>query len=494
MRRLATAAAVIGTFSLVNIVVALVRGKYAAFMLGPDGVGLLAQATMFLSLATTVATLSMGTGIIRYVSQYQSTGEESRLGDVIHSSITLQIGLAVILVAGVLVAVRPLSHFLFASVAYAPWVALVALAIPLMVLASGLGGPLFYGFLEYGTYTRVAIMTAVGGLVPFVLLIAFLGVRGAFISLVVVACWGAGVNLWYLHRRIPFRPLFRLRLVTREVKGLLSYGAAGFAGGVMGLLALLYMRSLVVRDLGLEANGYYQVVYAIHNLYLVLLTNGLWGHYYPAMCQAVDNTERVAEINRAVRFSLLCFIPIVAGLMAFRQPIVYLVYSSEFLPATRLFPLQLLGDGFFLVAYILNGSLLALGALRAYISFAVCQNLMWVAVFWLFMPRFGILGLVGAYLVSYVVFAAFNYAYHVKVLGLRLESKNRQALSWSLAVLVAMALMPGGSVFTIVVPLALLGLWAAIVVEKRELREAFAMVRGWLASPPSQEAFSSDGL
>jgi PST family polysaccharide transporter len=448
---------------------------------------------MFLNLATTIATLSMGAGLVRYVAEHRSTGDQNRLGGIIHSAVTIQIGLAVVLVIGVLVAVRPLSQYLFGSVAYAPWLSVVALAVPFVVLASGIGESLFFGFHDYGTYTRVAILTVMGGLVPFVVLIALYGISGAFISMVVVALWGAGLSLYYLYRRIPFRPLIRPRLVLRETKALLSYGAASFFAGTAGLLALLYMRSLVVQKLGAEQNGFYHVVYALHSYYFLLLTNGLWGHFYPTMCQADSNEFRVGEINRTIRFSLLCLVPIVAVLLAFRTPIVYLIFSKEFLPAVRLFPLQLLGDGFFLIGYILSTSLLSMGALRAYAGLSFGQYFLLIIVFWFLMPRLGVLGLVGAYAASNAVFAVLNYAYHVKVIGLRFVPKNRHALGWSLATLIAMALVPGGSVYTMVVPMVLLGIWALLVVERHEVSEAVAMVQSWLAPTRSQEPLSSDG-
>lgn len=167
MKQLLKVAFTMGSYSLVSILVGLVRSKYSALVLGPEGVGLFSQANSFLIFMATICTFSMGTGITKRLSEALSTNDGRRINELLDTSFLFfcatGLGISLLLLPLFL----PLTRFLFGDTHLALPFLSVMMAIPLNVLISGLGNPITLGANRYDLYTRAMIAGTLFGLMPF---------------------------------------------------------------------------------------------------------------------------------------------------------------------------------------------------------------------------------------------------------------------------------------------------------------------------------------
>src|SRR5205085_11250121 len=110
---------VMGTASVVSALVGLVNSKILALYVGPVGIGVLAQLVNFNVLVIGLASLGLGDGIIKYVSEWQSGDEWDRLRSFL-ATVLFTLAVVSVLMSAVLAVFAPdISALLFDSRDYA---------------------------------------------------------------------------------------------------------------------------------------------------------------------------------------------------------------------------------------------------------------------------------------------------------------------------------------------------------------------------------------
>ena len=182
---------------------------------------------------------------------------------------------------------------------------------------------------------------------------------------------------------------FRVTEIKIYFGKLLSYGGIMLVSSAITWLAILTVRSMLIRYAGTSANGFYQVIFALVGYYSPFFTNGIWGHLFPKLSGVKDVSVFNIEINNALRFILIFLTPSIAILFLLRKIFVLTVFSEEFLPALDIFSLYLFGSFFFIISYILTIALLAKKRLGVYISIEIVKYfLVYAGLFYILVRYF----------------------------------------------------------------------------------------------------------
>jgi len=203
---------------------------------------------------------------------------------------------------------------------------------------------------------------------------------------------------------------------------------------------------LLIKNLGAEASGYYQVVFALSAMYLAFLTNGIWSYFYPRTSAINDRKTYSFEVNNAIRFCVFGIMPFMTALFLFKDYIIKLVFSRTFIASRGLFASQLLGDMSFILFYLLGTSLLANMRLKAYLVFSVAYVGAFAGIFFLLS---GVLGLraitVSYFLSSTLVFLCVLY-YHARVMELDIYGENLKLLAQSFLLMAVILFLGDGGI------------------------------------------------
>jgi len=388
-----------GTVTIANTVAALIRAKYAAIALGPAGVGYLSQANSLFSFANNAGALAMGAGLIKYVAD---SNDDQELKTTICSAFSLHIVTALTVVFAFLVFARPISGYFFSTERFTSPVMTLAIGLPFAVATGGMMVPILYGLKSYSLYARAAVMAAAFNVIPFVLLIHFYQVKGAFMQISVSAGVTFFLVLFYM-RHVVQMEWFSWRFVRWDkIKDLFSYGSASFVVTILYAGTGLLAKAVIIQRLGATINGFYHIPVALHALYVPLFQHGLWAHTYPILSAGPSKEVRDDEINRSFRFCFFMITPLLVAMILGRNLIIKVVYTSSFLPASNLMTVHLFGDFFFISTYIVSLTLLASAQLRWFLGLAIFYNLIFIGCLYGFIDQIGALGAVWGHVLGNV--------------------------------------------------------------------------------------------
>ena len=484
MRKIAKITSMLGVATLVKIFAGVIRAKFLAWQIGPVGVGVVSQALTYSIFAIQLCSLNICTGITKNVSEGFLQNDKERISRIVNMSMTLELAASLLLIALVLPFSAQLSKFVFSDPKY--WIYFVGITMmtPFALLLVGIVDPVFYGMKKIAAYTRLMVYYTLFGLVIVFPLVYFLKTEGMLIQIITAAVGGAVISFYFLKRelasklKIDFR-MFKDRVSRLMMGELFKYGATSFVMANIGMAITLYLRSLLMKDFGAAANGHYQVAFAISAYYLPFITNAIWGYFYPEMCALQKNEDVNRELNQFIRFALFISTAVAALCIIFREYIILILYSREFMAAYNILPIQAVGDIFFILFYIFNTSLLARKRFKGVMLISTLgYNSILIALYFVFtrMLGGGFESLNIAIALANLALAATLLIYHKVDTGFVLTRKNIELFIKNMVFIAAIYFMPGNSFVAISIKVLLSGAWLFMIFTKEELMASIELV------------------
>lgn len=206
---------------------------------------------------------------------------------------------------------------------------------------------------------------------------------------------------------------------------MLGLGVVFMVTGLMSGLTQLAVRSLIARDLGLEATGYFQAAWAISMTYIGFVLGAMGADYYPRLTQAINDQEHANRlVNEQARVALLLAGPVLLGMMAFTPLVIDLLYARNFGPTVEILRWQILGDLIKVATWPMAFILLARGAGRLFFLTELAWLGFYLAGVWLGLPRFGLVATGFMFLLAYGMYFTLIYAIVARINGFRWYTSN----------------------------------------------------------------------
>lgn len=334
---------IIGGAQAINYLIGMVRTKLVAVLLGPSGVGLLGLYLSTTGLIGAIAGLGLDSSGVREVAEAQGSGDPERISRAVK---TLQRACWVTGVFGWLLAASlsyPLSVWSFASGERAWPIAILGATLFLTAVASGRTA-VIQGTRRIGDLARLNVLGAVASTLVAVGLYAWLGEKGIVPVLIVTATVNLGCAWWFA-RRIQIAPItMTWRESLKDSKRLVNVGVAFMYGSVLAAIVDLGIRSLIVRKLGLNANGIYQAASVISVLFAGFIFGAMGADYFPRLTAVVHDNAKVNRlVNEQIEVGILLALPGLLGTLAFAPWLMQLLYSAKFKSGSALLPWFALG-------------------------------------------------------------------------------------------------------------------------------------------------------
>jgi O-antigen/teichoic acid export membrane protein len=420
--------------------------------------------------------LGMGSALAKYTAQYQGQGRGECIRPLFQTAFAICLlgGLAAFsLVIGFRVQI---SAALFHGdpeaqpfIQSAFWVAAFGLLLwPLTEVLSAL--PI--GFQRFDTYNRVNVLVATARNLGMVLVLALgLHVKAVFL---VYLCSTLVNLLAYLYCGLKLVPGLSLRpkLLWSYVRQLVWYSAPVLITGLAGLVVIRLDRVLVAYFLTISAVSYYAVSYSLAEKTYIGVGN-ITSVIFPSTSElsAIEAQQKLRELYvRATKMVILAGLPVTITVLTFAAPILRWWVGPEFAIRGAL-TLRLLAGGFLVNILAHVPSVVAQGIGRPWISakFALLNAATNFAFFLLLIPRFGIVGAGGGFLISELLVMPFfiwemNRALHISWWCLTSQSYVRPFSCGLAALGVLWALQPyATSLLSLVLCCALgLGVYALL--------------------------------
>jgi O-antigen/teichoic acid export membrane protein len=401
----------IGGAQVVFILTGLVKMKVAAVLLGPAGVGLVGLYINLMQASATVASLGMGHAGTRQIAK--ALGDNDPIS-VEHTRRALYWTTAVLaLVAGLVFwGCRGLiAKYVLDNPDFAGQVGWLSVGVALSVAATGQNA-LLTGLRRVGDLARASIGTGVLGTVLSVLGLWVWGEKAVLLMVMVTPA--LAFVFWHFYAakaqrpspssKDPFPPT-TWQQIRSEWQVMRQLGLAFMGAGLAVLIGPLIVRTLVQRELGLEAAGQFQAAWSISLTYMGLVLGVLTSDFHPRLTAIIkDKVSATQLVNEQTDIAVLLCAPVLLLLLGLAPWVLKLLYTAEFEPAVEILRWQLLGDVLKVLSFPLGFVLLAAGRGKTFLLLEIIGMSAFVLITWLGLPIWGLKTTGIAFLLMYVVY------------------------------------------------------------------------------------------
>jgi len=213
----------------------------------------------------------------------------------------------------------------------------------------------------------------------------------------------------YYTARLPHpQAPYDLAAIQQQWFAIMKLGIPFMAAGLLMLTTQLAMRSIILRELGLEASGYFQATWAISMTYAMFVLNAMAMDYFPRLSTVISDHERARKlVNEQAEMALLLAGPVLMVMITFAPWVIHLLYAESFSPAAEMLRWQVLGDILKVASWPIGFVFLASGRGGIYIGIQLVWSAAYLGTFALGIREFGLVmagvGFGVAYLFLYVV-------------------------------------------------------------------------------------------
>lgn len=389
--------------TLVKMLTGFVSIKFLASVIGPSGVALLGQLNNFSSIILVFALGGINSGITKYVSEYNAA-DSSLLKQYISTAVRITlyccIGIAISLILG--------ASFFSRRVMFSAEYAYIFLIFGITIFLYGANTLLLSilnGYKRFRLFVYVSIADSVVGLAFTIFLVYFAGIKGALIGAVTYQSVVIFITIIILRKESWFnRSLIFGPANLTIARKYFSYTMMTVVSGIAVPISQMIIRSSIIHSLSTEAAGIWEAMNRLSNIYLMVVTTSFSIYYLPRLSEISDDQA----VGKEIRGSFKLITPIMALGLIFvylcKAYIVQLVFTHSFLPMTKIFIWQLIGDFFKISSWIIAYLMIAKAKTIMFVSTEIIFTILYLTLSTILLKFNGLVGVTQAYMINYIIY------------------------------------------------------------------------------------------
>lgn len=412
---------VIASAQFLSIIIRLVRAKLIAVLLGPSGTGLLAVFANLQMLGSQTAGLGLTqSGVREMAAARADPAVVARLRRVLVVTLALQGGIAM---AVIWLMREPLSRWLLGEVQHATEIGLVGVAVLLSLLA-GSQRTLLQGMRRIGDLGRVVVLGTLAGAAAGIAAVLVMG-RDGLIWFILAEPLGAILVALVYVRRLPLPAVGwpPAGEIWRRWRPMVRLGLAFMLGALATTATLLLVRTMITRDLGLDAAGQFAAAWTITITYVGFLLQAMGTDYFPRLSEIIHDRDAAARLmNDQMQLVLALGGPILLLMIGLAPWAIRLLYSAEFAEAAALLQWQMAGNVLKISSWAIGISFVAAARSGVFLYLQAQFNVFFLGAILLGLPALGIEAAGIGFLLAYVVHVAVVAALARRLHGFRWQA------------------------------------------------------------------------
>jgi polysaccharide transporter, PST family len=387
--------------TIIRVISGFVINKFLAIYVGPSGLAIVGQLQNFMSTILIFSTGGVSQGVIKYVAEYQTIEQKQKI-----FSTSIVISLICSLIASLVLFGFSgyLSEFILKDTQYNGVFIVLGATIFLFTLNTILMS-ILNGQKEIKKYVIVNIASSIFSLFFTSFLISQLNLIGALYALVVNQSVVFFVTLAFVVKSSWFKLEYFKHGVDKESLIKLSkYSLMAISSALTIPVSHLIIRNYIGENLSWDDAGYWQGIWYISSMYLMVVTTSLSVYYLPRLSEITDNNELRKEIFNGYKIILPIVITLAIGIYLFRELVIHIAFTENFMPMIELFKWQLIGDVIKIASWLLAYVMLAKAMTKMFIYTEIGFNVLFVLLSVVFIDKFGLIGITYAFSLNYLLY------------------------------------------------------------------------------------------
>lgn len=400
---------IIGGAQGVNYLIGMLRMKFVAVLLGPTGVGLIGLYQSTLSLVTILSGMGIGNSGVREIAvAYGSEDSQAQAQTV---KVLRRVCWATGFLGWVLTIslAWPLSLWTFGSGDRAVAVGVLGVTV-LLAAVSGGQRALLQGTRRITDLAKLNVIGAAANTLIAIVIYYFLGEGGIVPVLIVTATVNLGFTWWFARRVQVVEVDLTWKDTWAKSRALMVVGLAFMWSALLAATVALFTRSLIVSELGLEANGIYQAAWGLSGMFAAFILQAMGADFYPRLTAVAGDNEKVNQmVNEQTEIGILLAVPGLLGTLTFAPVLMHVFYTAEFIPAADLLPWFVLGVLGRVIGWPMGMIQMAKGASRWMFFSQTHANVLLLVLTIVLLKVLGLVGVAIAFAILYPIQITLTY-------------------------------------------------------------------------------------
>src|ERR1035437_29773 len=365
-RQITKATSLFGGVQVFNIIIAIIRSKFNAVLLGPIGMGIAGLLNSTTDLIGGLTELGLGKSAVRDVSSANGTGDKIRIATVVTVLrrwvwVTGTLGVLIMLV------LSPwLSQLTFGNRDYTLAFIWISITLLFTQLTSGQLA-ILQGMRKLQYLAKASLSGSALGLIITIPLYYRFGIKGIVPAIIFTSVISLLLS-YYFAKKVKIESV-KVSLVSTlaEGKNMLILGFMISLSGLTALGASYIVRIFISKTGSVEQVGLYTAGFAIINTYVGLVFTAMGTDYYPRLSAVAHSNELCKQaINQQAEIALLILAPILMVFLVFIKWVTIILYSKKFISVDEMIHWAALGMFFKAATWSIGYILLAKGASKIF--------------------------------------------------------------------------------------------------------------------------------
>ena len=335
-RSIFKATSILGSVQLFNILISAIRNKVVSSLLGPAGMGIVGLLTSTSSTITGFTNCGLTISAMKNIAVAYKEEDYDTLGKVIFvvKRLIWCTGLFATLICIILS--KQLSVWAFGNEDFMISFCCLSISLLFTQLTSG-NQMIIKGCRQIKMYAKANVIGNFLSLFITIPLYFIWGVNAIVPVLILLSISTATVSYYY-QKKILIK---EIKVDTDEFKkisaDILKIGVAIAAAEVFPIISSYYIRIFMSENGGVELVGLFSAGFAILNGYVGMIFSAMSSDFVPRLSAVIDDNKSCEEtVNNQIRISIMILLPILTLLIIFSKTIVWILYSSDFYPITKM--------------------------------------------------------------------------------------------------------------------------------------------------------------
>ncbi|WP_431136488.1 O-antigen translocase [Psychroserpens mesophilus] len=387
---------------LVRVVSGFITSKLIAIFIGPEGLAFIGNFRDFIKSGQAFTTLGINNGIVKYVAELKNNIHE--LSKIISTSFYLILCSVILISLGIYLSSESINHFIFTDQKnYANIIRLIAVSLPFYAFKTFVFS-ILNGISKFKKILAINIVGQILGTITNVFLIWKFKLEGALISILLIEIilfiilWLSASGVFQYLKLISFR-----KINLHSFKNLGAFSIMALFSATLLPLVMVYIRNYIILEIGEAQAGFWVAMQRISNYYLMFATTLIALYILPKFSEIKTSQAFRNEVFSFYKTIIPVFGFGLVLIYFFRNFIVNLIFSAEFEPVTELFLWQILGDFIKVLTLVISYQFLAKKMVWHYVIIESIAIFITYLSSIYFIDCYGLVGVVKAHFVSYLV-------------------------------------------------------------------------------------------
>ncbi len=422
----------------VNIICSVVRTKFAALLLGPEGVGLFGLYNSTIDMMKSLSELGLRSSTIPSIASSKSLAAIARICYVVRrwNWVVGAIGSVITALLSPL-----LSRLTFDDSTHA-W-AFVALSVSVfMASVTSAELSIIQGLGKVKRMAKASVAGAIAGLLISIPLFYLFGIKSivpTILAYTVVTMLAALL----LRERLPAPdPVPSAGDTFREGLAFVKLGICMAASYTVAFAASYAVKAWLNYHQGTDVVGIFESGYMLANRYIGLVFAAIGVEYFPRLSRVKDSPRRISMfVGHEASIAAIVILPVAALFIALDDAVIRMLYDSKFLGAAPFITVALVSTPFRALSWCMAFVMLVRGDGKVFLLTDTISACLSVVLFIGGYHLGGFLGMGAAYMIWYASYALIVYVVYRRHYRLRLGPGVMKLYAAVTAVLLACSLL-----------------------------------------------------